>query len=286
MAELTAEQIVAQQNLEMMDLGETLEQSRISEAYGTTMGSEQSQMLAEQEDGFGDEEDASNNRLQNLDPDPKPVQTQVMWAGRKAQDLRARLEVPTEYLTGLGGGPKAASSRPLQRTKGIVFPYTPSISFANQAVYTSQTPTHSLFAQYFYKNSAVGPITVTGKLTAQNEYEAAIILGIQHLLRALTKMRWGSDKNAGAPPPVCRFHAFGNAMLQNVPVVVQSWKLEYPDGVDYIAVGPGIKDYGNSFVPTICTLTLELAVQYSRKEQLEYSVDDWLSGKNTNKGYI
>lgn len=221
-------------------------------------------------------------------PNPNPVSsnTKISWAGKIARDLRVRLEVPPEYLTGLGGGPSAGSSRPLQRTKGIVFPYTPSVTVSNQAVYQTVAPTHSNYASYAYKNSTVGPIQVTGKFTAQNEYEASLILGVQHLLRALTKMRWGSDSNAGAPPPVCRLHAFGNAMLQNVPVVVQSWKLEYPDGVDYIQVGQGIKDYGNSFVPTMCTLSLDLAVQYSRKEQLDFSVDAFLSGKNTDQGYI
>lgn len=224
-------------------------------------------------------------------PDPnagaKGSKVNVTWSGKLARDLRVRLEVPPEYLDGLGGGPNPGNgNRPLKRSGGIIFPYTPTVSVANQAAYSTQNVTHSLWGQYFYKNSVSGPISVSGKLTAQNEYEAAVILGIQHLLRALTKMRWGSDTNAGAPPPVCRFHAFGNAMLQNVPVVISSWKLEYPDSVDYIQVGPGITDYGNSFVPTVCTLTLEMNVVYSRAEQLEYSVDEFLNGKNTGKGYI
>lgn len=285
MAELTAEQIVAKQNQGFID--DQIAQENASVTYGTDIGSQQNQMLAEQDAAF---DDPSESRIQGqaeqLTKGTTSAPAKVSWAGAQSSDLRVRLEVPSEYLKGLGGGPSAGSSRPLQKTNGIVFPYTPSVSFNNQAVYQAVSPTHSIFASFAYKNSVVGPIQVTGKFTAQNEYEAALILGVQHLLRALTKMRWGSDTNAGAPPPVCRLHGFGNAMLQNVPVVVQSWKLEYPDGVDYIQVGQGIKDYGNSFVPTICTLSLDLAVQYSRKEQLEYSVDDFLSGKNTNKGYI
>lgn len=284
MAELTAEQIVAKQNQEFID--DQIAQENASVTYGTDIGSQQNQMLAEQDAAFDDPSASRLNGATNIAKGAPSAPAKISWAGSQSSDLRVRLEVPNEYLTGLGGGPNAGSSRPLQRTKGIVFPYTPSVSFNNQAVYQSQTPTHSVFAQYFYKNSVVGPISISGKFTAQNEYEASLILGVQHLLRALVKMRWGADTNAGAPPPVCRLHAFGNAMLQNVPVVVQSWKLEYPEGVDYIEVGQGIKDYGRSFVPTICTLTMEVAVQYSRKEQLEYSVDDFLNGKNTNKGYI
>lgn len=285
MAELTAEQIVAQQNQEFIN--DQIAQENASVTYGTDIGSQQNQMLADQDAAFDSpSESRTQGQAELLTKGVTSNVTKVMWAGAQSNDLRVRLEVPPEYLKGLGGGPNAGSQRPLQKTKGIVFPYTPSVSFNNQAVYQTQAPTHSIFAQYFYKNSAVGPISISGKLTAQNEYEASIILGIQHLLRALIKMRWGSDTNAGAPPPVCRLHAFGNAMLQNVPVVVQSWKLDYPDGVDYIEVGQGIKDYGRSFVPTMCTLSLELAVQYSRKEQLDYTVDGFLSGQNTNKGFI
>lgn len=281
MAELTAEQIVAKQNQEFID--DQIAQENASVTYGTDIGSQQNQMLAEQDAAFDDPSSSRLNGATDIAKGTQSAPAKVTWAGAQSSDLRVRLEVPKEYLTGLGGGP---GPRPLSKTGGIVFPYTPSVSVNNQAVYQAISPTHSLYTSYAYKNTTVGPISVTGKFTAQNEYEAALILGVQHLLRALTKMRWGSDTNAGAPPPVCRLHAFGNAMLQNVPVVVQSWKLEYPDGVDYIEVGQGIKDYGRSFVPTICTLTLELAVQYSRKEQLEFSVDDFLNGKNTNKGYI
>jgi hypothetical protein len=272
MAELTAEQIVAQQDA--------------SFNYDTKEGSEQTRMLADQDAAFGDTSGSSARQAPNPDVGAKSAPTRISWGGKIARDLRVRLEVPKEYLKGLGGGPNAGSSRPLQRTNGIVFPYTPSVSVANQAVYQAVTPTHSNYASYAFKNSMSGPIQITGKFTAQNEYEASLILGIQHLLRALTKMRWGDDTNAGAPPPVCRLFAFGNSMLDNVPVVVQSWKLEYPDGVDYIQVGPGIKEYGNSFVPTMCTISMDLAVQYSRSEQLKFSVDDFLSGKLAGKGYI
>jgi hypothetical protein len=75
-------------------------------------------------------------------------------------------------------------------------------------------------------------------------------------------------------------------MLHNVPVAVQSWKLDLPDGVDYIQVGEGIKDYGNNFVPVVSSLTLELIPVYSRAQQLSYSVDKFNKGKLADKGYL
>jgi hypothetical protein len=75
-------------------------------------------------------------------------------------------------------------------------------------------------------------------------------------------------------------------MLHNVPVAVQSWKLELPDSVDYIQVGEGIKDYGTNFVPVTCSLTLELIPVYSRSQQLSYSVDKFSKGQLADKGYL
>lgn len=202
----------------------------------------------------------------------------AQWAGTK--DLRTILRVPSSYLTGLGAGPQSI----LKNFGGILFPYTPSISYDNQATYTPINPTHSNYTQFFFKNSNVGPISVSGKFTVQNESEAEILLSIQHLLRSLTKMRFGADANAGAPPPVCRLDAYGDMMLSNVPVVVSSFKIEYPDSVDYIAVKTG--QYASSLVPTISTISLTLNLMYSRKEIRDFSVDQWLSGKLSNKGYL
>jgi len=204
------------------------------------------------------------------------------WAG--AKDLRVYLRVPRSYIIGPAAGPSGI----LGEFGGVLFPYTPSINYDSQAIYGSVNPVHSNFTQYFYKNSQVSNITVTGKFTVQNEKEGAIWLGMIHLLRSLTKMRFGSDSNAGAPPPVCRLEAYGDFMLRNVPVVVQSFKFELPDSVDYIEVGKsGVGTiYKTTLVPSISTITLGLNVMYSRREMQEFSVDNWLSGKLKGKGYL
>jgi hypothetical protein len=247
--------------------------------------------VAEARKNFTPAEEEWANAKARLPENPaeskKSAPTAISWGGRIQKDLRVKLEVPKSYLGGLGGGPAGGpNGRPLAATSGIVFPYTPSVSLNNQATYNSISPTHSNYTSNAYKNSSVGPISVSGKFTAQNEYEASLILGVQHLLRSLTKMKWGDDPDAGAPPPVCRFFAYGNSMIDNVPVVVTGWKMEYPDSVDYIQVGAGIKDYGNSFVPSVCTISIDLAVQYSRTEQLNFNVRDFLAGKLAGKGYL
>lgn len=211
-----------------------------------------------------------------------PAAAQAQWS--QAKDLRVKLRVPNEYLTGPAAGP----SNILQKNGGILFPYTPQINVDNQASYSSQSPLHSNYPLYSYKSSSVGPINVTAKFTVQNEFEGATLLGIIHLLRGLTKMKWGNDPDAGSPPPVCRFDAYGDFMLYNVPVSVASWRHELPDGVDYIAVGrPGSPStYGHSMVPTISTINLTLNVMYSRREMLAYNVKDWQSGGLKYRGYL
>lgn len=211
-----------------------------------------------------------------------PAAAEAKWS--EAKDLRAKLRVPNEYLKGPASGP----SDIIKKNGGILFPYTPQISLENQANYSNQNPLHSNFPLYFYKNSTVGPINVTAKFTVQNEFEGAVLLGVIHLLRSLTKMKWGNDPDAGSPPPVCRFDAFGDYMLYNIPVSIASWRHELPEGVDYIAVGrpgsPGL--YGHSMVPTISTINLTLNVMYSRREMLRYNVKDWLSKGLDYRGYL
>jgi hypothetical protein len=200
------------------------------------------------------------------------------WAG--AKDLRVFLRVPTSYLIGPAAGPIGDAL--LKDIGGILFPYTPQISYESAANYSAINPVHSNFTQNFYKNSSVGNISISGKFTVQNEKEGAIYCSIIHLLRSLTKMRQGADANAGAPPPVCRLEAFGDFMLRNVPVVITSFKFDLPDNVDYIQV-PMFK---TTLVPTISTISLGLAIMYSRREIQDYSVDAWLNNKLKGQGYL
>lgn len=207
---------------------------------------------------------------------------QAQWSG--AKDLRVKLRVPNEYLVGPAAGP----TNIIQKNGGILFPYTPQITMDNQAAYNNQNPLHSNYPLYFYKNSSVGPISVTAKFTVQNEFEGAVLLGVIHLLRGLTKMKFGNDPDAGSPPPVCRFDAYGDFMLYNVPVSIASWRHDLPDNVDYISVGRkgSPTTYGHSMVPVISTIQLTLNVMYSRREMLEFNVKDWRSGGLKYRGYL
>jgi hypothetical protein len=209
-----------------------------------------------------------------------------------AKDFRVKLKVPSQFLTPSG----YLTMWPIVNNGGIVFPFTPSISQEYTANYSAMNPTHSNYTQYFYKNSAAGAISVSGKFSVQNEEDAYLWLSTCHILRALTKMKFGTDINAGAPPPVCRFFAYGEQQYYNVPVVIQSFKVDLPDNVDYYATRlndetgqiSGDAPTGN-MVPTISQISLTLLPMYSRQELLGVKqVDDYLQGAPNlrRQGYL
>lgn len=234
--------------------------------------------LIKEADGRVGATDTSGRRIPAGAERKKTTSVSAEWAG--AKDLRVTIRVPTDYLNGPAAGPSGI----LKEFGGILFPYTPNITYDTQASYSAVNPTHSNYTQYFYKSSSVSSIGITGKFTVQNEKEGAIWLGIVHLARALTKMRFGSDANAGSPPPVCRLEGYGDYMLRNVPVVISSFKFDLPDDVDYIAVKDNT--YKTTLVPTRSFLNFSLNVLYSRNEIRNFSVDKWLSGNLKGAGYL
>jgi hypothetical protein len=196
------------------------------------------------------------------------------FAGGK--DHRVRLKVPVSYLVGQAAGP----NNTLVKSQGIIFPYTPTIGQEYTAVYNPVPLVHTNYTQYFYKNSAVGTIALSAKFTVQNDYEAEVYFSILHLLRALTKMRWGDDDNAGSPPPVCRLFAYGDAIMNNVPVAISYVKVDLPDNVDYFT------SKSLSSAPVLSTISITLTPIYSRNEQQQFTVSDYLSSGIRSKGYL
>ena len=205
-----------------------------------------------------------------------------------APDLRVRIRVPADYLTTLTRGYK----KELENLKGIIFPYTPSITTEWKADYSTSSPTHSNYAIHFYKNSYVNDILITGKFTVQNDQDAVIYLSTLHLLRSLTKMRWGGlpgDADRGAPPPICRLDAYGAFQYKNVPVAITSFKNDLPTDVDFYAYNrngtAGV--FGPAFCPVSSSITVSLRPMYSRREMQEISVTKYLNESEwKSKGYL
>jgi hypothetical protein len=203
--------------------------------------------------------------------------------GEGMDDNRVKIRVPSKYLTNLTWGSKAGAE--LRNLGAIIFPYTPSISYEHKADYSNVPVMHSNFALNFYQRSYVTNISISGKFTVQNEYDAAVYLSTVHMLRGLTKMLSGGEAFSGSPPPVCRLDAYGDFMLKNVPVAISSFKIELPDGVDYYTSQK--PPFEGTSVPVISTISLTLVPMYSRSEMQKFTVTDWLTKAQTRKdGYL
>lgn len=210
-------------------------------------------------------------------PEPKPEINFTNINGKKmGKDLRVRIKVPSDYLTDKTSG----LNNELADLGGIIFPYMPTVSVEYSASYSTQQPTHSNFPINFYQKSGIGAINITGKFTVQNETDAAVFIATHHLLKTLTKMRSGGsitgDPDSGSPPPVCRLFAHGEWMLNNVPVVIQNYRLDLTDGVDYFTM-PDNSIYEMTALPTVSTLSVTCLPMYSRNEMLNYNVTSALN---------
>jgi hypothetical protein len=128
--------------------------------------------------------------------------------------------------------------QPLKETSnGIVFPYTPSISMSYRAQYENIQGVQTNYPVPTYQNSMVDTITVRGTFSANSRKEAQYLLSVLHFLRSATKSRFGSDPQAGTPPPILYLRGYGEGMFNDVPVVVTQAGYTLPADVDYIDIG-------------------------------------------------
>jgi hypothetical protein len=210
-----------------------------------------------------------------------PGETKFTNKDGTGEDLRVKIRVPADpYLS----SPYTSGSNPmheLEKLGGIVFPYTPTISYEHKADYSNVPVMHSNFAINFYQRSYITNIGIAGKFTVQNDKDAGVYLSTITLLRALTKMRSGDEAFAGSPPPVCRLDAYGEMMLKNVPVAISSFKIELPDSVDYYTIDAW--PHVDTSVPTISTISITCIPMYSRREMQEFTVSGWLASSDARK---
>jgi len=179
-----------------------------------------------------------------------------------------------------------------QQRIGVVFPYTPSVTVQHTANYAPQKLTHNNYTQYFYENSEVGPITISGEFTVQNVNEGQYLLATIYFFRSITKMFFGADPLAGNPPPIVYLNGYGQYYLPNVPCVCTSFSHTMPETVDYVDVPePGLnynplltKPVLNSTrLPTTSTVSITLQPVYSRIAQSQgFTLNDFARGALVN----
>lgn len=127
--------------------------------------------------------------------------------------------------------------QPLRQTNGMAWPYQPTITWNQTVTYSQMELVHTNQDIMAYVATPTPKFSVSGDFSVQNQQEGIYSLASIHFLRTVTKMYFGStDPNAGTPPPVLLFDAYGQYMFNQLPVIVTSFSVTLPQDVDYVPV--------------------------------------------------
>jgi len=221
------------ENKDPADVGEEdpFEAARIraGEEYDRTTGITEQDIFAAEgvTNAAGLQGKLEDARAQQITQDAENAKTQGDWR------VRLSLAPSAGYLY------KAVNPGillPLQKTDGIIFPYTPSIQVTYAAHYDASDLTHSNYKVFQYKNSSVDQISISCDFTAQDTEEANYMLAVIHFFRSVTKMFYGQDQipKPGTPPPLCYLSGMGDFQFDRHPLAISSFNYSLPTDVDYI----------------------------------------------------
>ena len=204
-------------------------------------------------------------------------------------DLRARLS-PRGTVRGGSSGyslPFQGPGNELQRTNGIQFPFTPNITVAHAVEYSQYDLVHTNYQQNAYSKTRNPMIQVMGTFISQTPEEARYTVGVMHFLRVMSKMNFGAeDDDAGTPPPVLEFSAYGAYNFNRIPVLIGSFNFAYDDNTDYVEVvtaGEAVQ------IPILMAIAIDLLPQYSPAMQNRFNINDLARGdayRASNGGFI
>lgn len=122
----------------------------------------------------------------------------------------------------------------LGTTSGLIFPYTPSVSFQHNVEYDTTSITHTNLSYNYYKCTPPPSISVKGKFTADNRQNALHMLSAIWFLTACSKCDFGENTSSpGLPPPIIYLSGY-NSTIDNIPVVIKGFNYTYPEDKHYV----------------------------------------------------
>jgi len=233
-------------------------------------------------------------------PSSQPQLKTMVNAGsaQESNDWRVKLSLPGTFSKDV---PKILE--PLVETNGLVFPYTPTILIQHTANYDALSPTHSNYPFPQYQSSQIEDLVITGDFFCENAKDAQYWVAMVHYLRSVTKMNYGTDGDAGAPPPIVKLTGYGDFVFPNVPVVIRNFTVDLPADVDYIktkitddvSVSDGtvnVETAGNAgWAPAQSQVSITVTPIYSRAKVSQFSLNsfvkgDYLGGSGNGGGFI
>lgn len=187
---------------------------------------------------------------------------------------RPRLQVGTGF--NLGG-----ILQPLARTRGILFPYTPTIQVSHAVNYGTYDTTHSVYQTHYWVNTRNPSIQITAQFTAQTTHDAEYSAAALHFFKSATKGEFGeSTSTPGLPPPVLKFSAYQELHAKDVPVIIGSFNYTLPEDIDYVETQHGT-------IPSMFIVSLDLLVQYApAKVRSGFSAKGYRTGGTLGRGFM
>lgn len=165
---------------------------------------------------------------------------------------------------------------------GIIMPYSPNINITTTSNYAQADITHTNYDYHTFVKSGITTITVDVKLVSDTLENADYTLAVIHLLRSLSKMYYGiNDPDAGTPPPIMLLSAYGDYMINNLPVALRSFYMQLTDDNDYVHTS------FNTQVPVEFNIQLDLVhMPNPAKIRDEFTMDNFIDGSLIKKGYF
>ena len=186
-------------------------------------------------------------------------------------------------------------------TSGLVFPYQPQITYAQDVQYSDMELIHTNQELMAYKRTPALRLAVDGEFTVQSPAEGRYAMACIHFLRTVSKMYFGDNSGIrqGAPPPVLLFDAYGTYMFNALPVIVTQFSVTLPKDVDYVPVDVSNNQQSQSnaaltnltasyfggktsnqyvWLPALFNISIQLVVQNTPRRLRSFNLDQFRSG--------
>ena len=239
-----------------------------------------------------------------ISTDSRLIRARARWSGRAdTEDWRVRLQIPngaeSVYKAIMADNELLA---PLVPSRGMFWPLTPTMQIAHSATYNPLSQTHSNYPFQAYQNSAIDSMNIIGEFPVQNSDDAKHWVATVNFLRTVTKMFFGKEQDLkGNPPPILHLSGYGDHMFHKVPVVINSFNLEWRQGIDYISTKQGLqgqtlysanvvdevaitRGQPQSWAPTLSNISVLITPIYSRESVKRFSLSDFARGRLNGKG--
>ena len=159
---------------------------------------------------------------------------------------------------------------PLYATNGLMFPYSPQVTFTQDVNYQDVELVHTNADYEAYRRTPSVSLTINGKFVIQTKSEGLYCLACLHFLRVVSKMYFGDNYDGaanpyiGLPPPILLLNGYGQYMFNNLRVILKSHTFTYDQQMDLVKIDVAS---GSVWLPTMFEVGITVKVQQTPNMQ-------------------